>query len=72
MRRIIVCISSLCAAVFFSLALAGCPTQATYAPMITPIYAATNSGLEVYNGTGWTNYTTSNGFASDTVTSVVV
>jgi ligand-binding sensor domain-containing protein len=40
--------------------------------MITPIYAATNSGLEVYNGTGWTNYTTSNGFASDTVTSVVV
>lgn len=72
MRRIIVYIISLCAAVFFSLALAGCPTQATYAQTVTPIYAATNSGLEVYNGAGWTNYTTANQLASDTVTSVVV
>ncbi len=58
------------AAVLVTLALAGCPTPATYGPTITPIYAATNAGLEIYNGTNWTKVTA--GLASSNVTCVVV
>jgi hypothetical protein len=72
MRPIVVGIIGLSAAVFLSLALAGCPMQPTFAPTITPIYAATDAGLEVYDGTKWTNYTTANGLASSNITSVVV
>lgn len=62
----------LCMALPLSLLFVGCPTQASYQTTITPIYAATNSGLFVFNGTSWTNYTTANGLASNAVTSVVV
>ena len=72
MRRIVVRMSAVFAMVIFSFTLAGCPTQASYPSTITPIYAATNLGLEVYDGTSWKNYTTANGLASNNVTSVVV
>ena len=36
-------------------ALSGCPTQASYQTTITPIYAATNSGLFVHDGTRWSS-----------------
>ena len=72
MRRTVVGIGSLCAAAAISLSLAGCPTQPSFTPTITPVYAATNAGLYVYNGTSWTNYTTANGLASNSVSSVVV
>jgi ligand-binding sensor domain-containing protein len=62
-----------CAAVLLSLALTGCPMQPSFkSSTITPIYAATNSGLYVYNGSTWTLYTAANGLGSNTVNSVVV
>jgi hypothetical protein len=62
-----------CATLLLSLALTGCPMQPSFkSSTITPIYAATNSGLYVYNGSTWTQYTTSNGLASNTINSVVV
>jgi ligand-binding sensor domain-containing protein len=72
MKRIIYYIAIICASAFIALALAACPTQASYQPTITPIYAATNAGLWVYNGSSWAQFTTSSGLASDTVNSVVV
>jgi ligand-binding sensor domain-containing protein len=72
MKRIASPFGALCIATLLSLALAGCPTQASYKATITPIYAATDSGLCVYNGSSWTTLTTTNGLASNTVNSVVV
>jgi hypothetical protein len=73
MRRTTSVFGALGAAFLLCLALAGCPIRASYGSTITPIYAATaGSGLYVYNGSSWTRYTTANGLASDTVTSVVV
>jgi ligand-binding sensor domain-containing protein len=54
------------------LSLASCPKEASYPSTITPIYAATDSGLLVYNGSGWTNYTASNVLASNNLSSVAV
>jgi ligand-binding sensor domain-containing protein len=67
MKRFLLPIGSLCAAALLSLALAGCPMQASYKSTITPIYAATSSGLWVYNGSSWAQY-----LASSVATSVVV
>jgi hypothetical protein len=62
-----------CVAAFLSLAFTGCPMQSSFkSSTITPIYAATSSGLYVYNGSTWTLYTVVNGLASSTVNCVVV
>lgn len=44
------------AAMIAALAFSGCPTQSSYPATITPIYAATSTGLSVYNGSSWTNH----------------
>jgi ligand-binding sensor domain-containing protein len=67
MKRFLLPIGSLCAAALLSLALAGCPMQASYKSTITPIYAATAKGLWVYNGSSWAQY-----LPSSAATSVVV
>ena len=75
MRRAIALTGILGTALLFAFSLTGCPTQASYGSTVTPIYAATNSGLFVFNGSTWKNYTHANtggGLASDNVSSVVV
>ena len=69
MKRTIHSLLLLGAALCAALLLAGCPTQPTYSPTITPIYAATSAGsLYVYNGSTWSS--TSPGVGG--LTSVVV
>jgi len=75
MRRAIALLGVLGTALLLAFSLAGCPTPASYGSTITPVYAATNSGLYVFNGSSWKNYTYANtggGLASDDVSSVVV
>jgi hypothetical protein len=76
MRKAIVPALAVAAVTGACLALAGCPLQSTYPATVTPIYAATaGGGLWVYDGTGWTNYTTAGtggGLASSALNSVVV
>ncbi len=51
------------AAMIAGLALSGCPMQPSYSSTITPVYAATGTGLSVFNGTGWTSYPFANASA---------
>ena len=70
MRAMYLRISLACAALF--IALASCTTETSYPPTITPIYAGTDSGLYVFDGSAWTHYQkATSGLASDTVTSLV-
>ncbi len=55
-----------------ALALSGCPNLPNYPPTVTPIYAATSSGLSIYNGAAWTTYSTSSGLPSATVNGLAV
>jgi hypothetical protein len=73
MKHTINACAALCAAILFGIALAGCPMQTSYKSTITPVYAATNAGLSIFNGSSWSQFTTANsGLASNTVNSVVV
>jgi len=75
MQRFLLSFGSLFAAALLCLGMAGCPTQAGYQSTITPIYAATNNGLWVFDGTSWRQYTAATmgiGLATDPATSVVV
>ena len=56
MRKTMHAAAAFSAAVIAGLALSGCPMQPSYPSTITPIYAATSTGLSVFNGTGWTSY----------------
>lgn len=73
-RAIACCLAALAVIVLLD----SCPTEPTYSSTITPIYAATDAGLFVYNGSSWTQYSTSlpssasTHLASNTATSVVV
>jgi len=68
MRSIGCCLTAL----FLAFAFSGCPMQANYPSTITPIYAGTDAGLWVFNGSKWNQYTTTNGLGSNSVLSVVV
>ena len=53
------------------LGLAGC-TAPAFPPTITPIYATTTTGLQVFNGTTWSASTTVNGLPTNNLTSLLV
>jgi ligand-binding sensor domain-containing protein len=73
MRNLKTSIVSLCAASAIALIFAGCSSQSAYQATITPIYAATDQGLWVYNGAAWKAYTAApSGLLSNNVRSVVV
>jgi ligand-binding sensor domain-containing protein len=54
------------------LALSACSPKVQDPARITPVYAGTDSGLYVFDGSGWTLYALSAGLPSLEVTSVVV
>ena|GEM_PF-6966423 len=56
MRKTMHAAAAFGAAMIAGLALSGCPMQPSYPSTITPIYAATSTGLWVYNGSSWTSY----------------
>jgi hypothetical protein len=74
LRAIACCLVAFALIVLFD----SCPTEPAYSSTITPIYAATDDGLFVYNGSSWTQYSTSlpssasSHLASNTARSVVV
>jgi len=57
MKHTFYAFAALCAAALLSLTLACCPMQASYKSTITPIYAATDSGLWIFNGSSWAQAT---------------
>jgi ligand-binding sensor domain-containing protein len=59
-------------AAFLALALSSCPMQPKYQPTITPIYAATDSGLYIFDGANWRHYASADGLASNKVLSLAV